>query len=241
MGRLSEVVFVLSFFFLSTGASGALNGTSSGPATESMQDTVYSRQLLYNGRIWENRYQNILSHEFFMTRNPVNGALTINGMSFKNVLLRYDLFNDELLILDSPDSYLQLNKEAVGSFILDIDGYIYLFENFDSKNPAGPKGYGQVLYHGETYLIKKHIKEIRKNAVDNMYDSFSEAQSTWLIKGEGSFRLSGRKDLYRALSDRGAEVKNFVRSSGIRFSLKEPESVIPILEFYDSLKDRSGE
>ncbi|HUW92560.1 MAG TPA: hypothetical protein VMV74_05315 [Bacteroidales bacterium] len=241
MDRLFIVLFVLPFLLSLTVAARPVNGSPSGTVPESMQDTVYSRQLLYNGRVWESRYQKILSHEFFMTRNPVSGTVTINGKTFDNTLLRYDIYTDELLILYGSDTFIQLNKEAVTSFTLDIDGTRYLFENFDNNNLNSPKGYGQVIYHGDIYLIKKHIKEIRKNAVENKYDSFNEGQSTWLVRGDVYYRLSGRKDLYRALNDRASEVKSFVRSRGLRFSIKEPESLILILEFYDSLKSKTRE
>jgi hypothetical protein len=241
MGRLLSVIILFLFLMPVFGAAGTLNGAPSGSVTAERQDTVYIRQLLYNGRVWENRYQKILSHEFFMTRNPVSGSVTINDSTFHGLLLRYDLYNDELLMLDSPDTYLQLNKEAVSGFVLEIDGIRYLFENFDIKKTGSLKGYGQVIWHGDSWLVKKHVKEIKNRAVDNIYDSFIESRSTWLVTTEGSWQLSGSPDLYRALSDRAAEVKHFVRDSNIRFRVKEPESVVPILKFYDSLKAGSKE
>lgn len=241
MDRLLSVIIAVLFLFTVTGTTGTLNGAALWSVPEHFQDTVYSRQLLYNGRVWENRYQKILSHEFFMTRNPVSGSVTINSKAFHGILLRYDLHNDELLLLDSPDTYLQLNKEAVTGFSLEIDGIQYLFQNFDGKKTGGLNGYGQVIWHGDAWLVKKQIKEIKNKAVDNIYDSFIESQSVWLVTEEKSWQLSGRKDLYRALSDRVAEVKHFVRDSGIRFRIKEPESVIPVLKFYDSLKAGAGE
>jgi hypothetical protein len=241
MDRFFYVIKIFLFLLTVTVTTATLNGAASDSVPGNDQDTVYSRQLLYNGRVWENRYQKILSHEFFLTRNPVSGSVTINRKAFYGILLRYDLYNDELLLLDSPDTYLQLNKEAVSDFVMEIDGKQYIFENFDSKKPGGLNGYGQVIWHGDTWLIKKHKKEIKYRAVDNIYDSFTESQSVWLVTEERAWPLSGRKDLYRALSDRSAEVKRFVRDSGIRFRIKEPESVIPVLKFYDSLRAGSEE
>jgi len=241
MGRLLSVIIVFLFLLPVAETAGTLNGTQNVSVPAECQDTVYSRQLLYNGRVWENRYQKILSHEFFMTRTPVSGSVTMNGRIFHGLLLRYDIYNDELLILDSPDTYLQLNKEAVSSFVMEIDGIRYLFENFDGKKPGSMKGYGQVIWHGDSWLVKKHVKEIKNKAVNNIYDSFIESQSVWLVTREATLQLSGSGDLYRALSDRAVEVKHFVRDNGIRFRVKEPESVIPVLKFYDSLSARSEE
>jgi len=236
MGRLQSVILAFLFLLPVTGSAWTSNGAAAGSEQAGGQDTVYIRQLLYNGRVWENRYQKILSHEFFMTRTPVSGSVNINGRTFHGLLLRYDIYNDELLILDSPDTYLQLNKEAVSGFVLEIDGTQYLFENFEVNNPGSLNGYGQVIWHSDSWLVKKYVKEVKNKAVDNIYDSFTESQSVWLITREAAWQLSVNRDLYRALSDREVEVKHFVRDSGIRFRVKEPESLVPILKYYDSLR-----
>jgi len=241
MGRLLCVIIAFLFLIPVTEAAGTLNGAHPASVTADRQDTVYTRQLLYNGRVWENRYQKILSHEFFMTRTPVSGSVTMNGRTFHGLLLRYDIYNDELLILDSPDTYLQLNKEAVSGFVLEIDGIQYLFENFEGRKAGSMNGYGQVIWHGDSWLVKKYVKEIKNKAVDNIYDSFTETESAWLVTRESAWQLAGNRDLYRALSDREVEVKHFVRDNSIRIRVKEPESVIPVLKFYDSLRTRSEE
>ncbi|TFH47720.1 MAG: hypothetical protein E4G92_04725 [Bacteroidia bacterium] len=236
MNRQFPVLIVIFILSLATAGTVLANGASMEVILKNrQQDTIYNRQLLYNGRAWENRYQKILSHEFFLTRNQVNGSVTINGMTFENNLLRYDVFNDELLILFSPDTWLQLNKEAISGFTLLIDNKRYLFENFERKNLKSTIGYSQVIYHGEIYLIKKYSKEIKKYAVDNKYDSFTEAESVYMVMGGENFRLGTRKDIFNALSDRKEEIKRFVKTRGLKISLKNPESLIPVLEFYDSL------
>jgi hypothetical protein len=236
MNRLSPVLIVILILSLESAGTIVANGASPEVSYKKcQQDTIYNRQLLYNGRVWGNRYQKILSHEFFLTRNQVNGTVTINGMTFENNLLRYDIFNDELLILFSPDTWLQLNKEAVSGFTLYIDNKRYMFENFERKNLNSTVGYGQVIYHGEIYLIKKYSKEIKKYAVDNKYDSFTEAESVYLVMGGEIFRLGTRKDLFNALSDRKEEIKRFIKTRGVKISLKEPETLIPVMEYYDTL------
>ncbi|MCJ7821388.1 MAG: hypothetical protein MUP53_09300 [Bacteroidales bacterium] len=236
MNRQFPVLIVILILSLATAGTVLANGASMEVLYKNcQQDTTYNRQLLYNGRVWENRYQRILSHEFFLTRNQVNGSVTINGMTFDNNLLRYDVFNDELLILFSPDTWLQLNKEAVSGFTLYVDNKRYLFENFERKNLKSTVGYGHVIYHGEIYLIKKYSKKIKKYAVDNKYDSFTEAESVYMVMGGEIFRLGTRKDIFNALSDRKEEIKRFVKTRGLKISLKNTETLIPVMEYYDSL------
>lgn len=211
-------------------------GLLTGMIKSEVQDTLYNRQLLYNGRIWKSRYSNIREYEFFLTKNWISGDVTINGRTFVNVLLRYDVFNDELLAMVDPGTFVQLNKEAVAAFKLNYQQNKYLFENFNNKNVNSLKGYGQVIYKGDIYLIIKYFKQIKILAVDNKYDEFYQTQSIYLLKDGQIYRISGKKDLYKVLSGKEVEIQKYIRDKGIKLNKKKPETFIPVLQFYDSLK-----
>ena len=99
----------------------------------------------------------------------------------------------------------------------------------------GEKGYCQLLYNGKVLVVRKYVKVIKKNAISGSFDAFEEEISDYLVK-EGRFtRLRKRKDLFTVLADRETEVRHFIRENNIWLNPKSPESLIPVLEFYDSL------
>jgi hypothetical protein len=55
--------------------------------------------------------------------------LTINGEFYKNILINYDIYNDEILTPKNHGNIVQLNKEMVDSFTLVSGGVIYRFVN----------------------------------------------------------------------------------------------------------------
>jgi hypothetical protein len=204
-------------------------------ATDQEQDTLYDRQILFNGRIWKSRYGQILGHEFFMTKNWLSGEVTINKKIFSNVKLKYDLFNDELLAMVNSGTVVILSNEKVESFTLKNEQEIYRFTNYNPANSSLFRGYGHLLYGGKASLIVKYNKQIKVLAVENKYDEFYQKQQVYiLINGQFS-RIRSRKDFFNLFADRREEIQKYVREKGLTILPAKPETLIPVLRFYDSL------
>lgn len=215
---------VLSFLFMIIAASPlrAFNSVI-------CQDTAYLRQQIYNGRVWEKRYTNVYGNEFFLTEALTETSVKINGRIYSGQLCWYDIYNDQLILMTGPGSYIEANKDNIAEFTMVYRNREYRFVNFKSL------GFGHVLHQGRLFLAVRYKKEISLKAVDNRYDAFEESRQAYIIKGDEIIKLSGRKDLLNALADRETEVKQFIRVTGIRPDVKRAETLVPILEYYDSL------
>lgn len=156
-------------------------------------------------------------------------------MFFSNQMLKYDIYNDEILLVTSKKIVLQLNKENVDSFNLEYGGKTYNFRRLDADSLNSLSGYVRVLYGGNTSLLVKYSKEILSLAVENKYDLFSQVERIYLVRQGKLYRLKGKGDLLSHLNDRKQQVHSFIRSNNIRISRKDPESFIPVLEYYDGL------
>lgn len=219
MDRRLLSVFIIFIAALPLRASGAT----------SFQDTAYLRQQIYNGRVWEKRYSNVYGNEFFLTEALTEVSVKINGRIFNGQLCWYDIYNDQLVLMTGPGSYIEANKSNIEEFTMVYRDRKYRFVNFSTL------GYGHVLHQGKMFLAVRYSKEIRKNAVENRYDAFDESQQVFIIRGNDIVKLSGKNDLFKALADKETEVRQFMRQTGIRLNVKRPETLIPVLEFYDSL------
>lgn len=219
MDRALLSLFLIFFHFFSLGAS------DSGI----FQDTAYLRQQIYNGRVWEKRYNHIYGNEFFLTKALTEVSLNINGRTFTGQLCWYDIYNDQLVLMTGPGSYIEANKENIDEFTMVYMDRAYRFVNFK------PLGYGHVMHLGKVCLAIRYIKEVSINAVENRYDSFHESQQAYIIRGEEIIKITGKKNLFNALADKETEIKQFLRHTGIHTDIKKPETLIPVLEYYDSL------
>ena len=193
------------------------------------QDTAYLRQQLHNGRVWEKRYDKVTGHEFFLTAALSEASVTIGDRTFTGQLIWYDLFNDRIVLMVRPGYFVEANSENTSRFTLRYLNRDYLFIYFREK------GYCQLLHDGQVSLVRKYVKVIKKNAVNGSFDAFEEEQTDFLVKDGRFIRLRSRKDLLNVLADRESEIRHFIREHGIWVNPKRSESLIPVLEFYDSL------
>ncbi|HRU57000.1 MAG TPA: hypothetical protein P5190_07145, partial [Bacteroidales bacterium] len=76
-------------------------------------------QLLLNGRIWYNLYSRAFGHQFIATTEFLTGDVTLEGKQYKDLNLKYDILNDELLLSVPYKPVLIMNREMVDSFSLN--------------------------------------------------------------------------------------------------------------------------
>jgi hypothetical protein len=236
MGRLI-LVFSLLIILLSNLSGNWLLKNNFFDPRFTIRDTIPEKQQLFNGRIWRTLYSNVFGDEFLLTRDWIDGEVNINDMTFKNVPLRYDILNDQVLTKISQGVFVQLNKELIKGFILLYENKKMVFDNFGT-GPGNPiKGFGQVLYRGSIFFIVKQTKQIKELAIQNRYDEFYQQQVLYILKNGIYYRISGKKDMLNALSDKEVQLRKFIREKRIKVRKRDPESFLPSIIFYDNLKN----
>jgi len=201
----------------------------------SCQDTVSESQALYNGRIWRNLYYLVDGNQFLFSNEFINGTVTISGKSFSNVAIKYDAFKDELLTPYEHGKILQLNKELVDSFAFNFNGKHYHFIRIREDKSENPGGYFRVIYSGKSALYLKYIKKINKLSISGESESFYQSERLYLVKNGQFIAVSGKGDLLRAMDDKRDQVKSFIRKNKTKVSEEEPENIVPVIKYYDSL------
>jgi len=195
------------------------------------------KQLLLNGRIWRNQYSKAINDQFFLSNSFLKGSVIFNGRKFSDLDLMYDINNDELIL--KVDSYpvIILNKEMVDSFNLSFGNRNYHVINAGTDSANVLKGYLNVLYDGPSALYVKYTKTFRPLAVDGRYDIFFPDNSIYLRKGTEIILVTGKKKLLILLDDKKKEIRHYLRNSSLKLKQKDPETFVPILRYYDSLKE----
>ncbi|HEX7493491.1 MAG TPA: hypothetical protein VF346_04660 [Bacteroidales bacterium] len=205
------------------------------PVQINQQASLKEDQILYNGRLWHNLYQEIKGDQFLFSNGYLPGSLTINCKSYNNLGIRYDIYNDEIITLTNHGSNLQLNKEMVDSFSLVYNLKTYRFKNSMEDSLPGIKGYIYVLYKGKSALYVKYKKEIQPLAVDNKYDLFKQTYRIYFVKAGTVNQINSKNELLKVLYEDKAQIKDFIKKNKLKISKYEPESFIPVIRYYDSL------
>jgi hypothetical protein len=193
-------------------------------------------QLLYNGRAWRNLYYKIKGDQFLFSTEFLTGSVTVEGKTFNNLPLKYDIFNDELLAITDHGIILQLNKEMIDLFTMNYQDQIFNFKKLDADSINSLSGYVNVLYDGGTSLYVKYKKEILLLAIENKYDMFNQINRIFVEKNGEIFKVDSKGELLKLLEDQKHQVRSFIRSNKIRISRKNPDSFKPVIEYYDKLQ-----
>jgi hypothetical protein len=229
-------LFLFSLFFLSEPyLAGITLSSISDPVNPRNQDTT-GKQILYNGRLWRDLYYRVKGDQFLFTSALLPGTVTIEGRLFRNVLVSYDIYKDELLAMNNNGLMIQLNKEKIDEFNFEYNFRRYQFENLEADSLNNLEGYVNVLFDGKMSLFVKYWKEIDMLAVENKYDQFYQVHRIYLRKEGIIYPIRGKRYFLKHLSDRKQQVRNFIKTNKLQVTKKDPDSFVPVLEYYTNLK-----
>jgi len=236
---MSRNIFLVIFLFSIFHGSGLFgidpNDSESLSLIIYKQDTLKENQILYNGKLWRNRYYRIREDQFLFSKEFLSGNLSINGRLFRNLNIRYDIYNDEIMIPKNEGTILQLNKEMVDSFTLNFDNKTYKFTQIREDSVRGFNGYVNVLYKGKNALYVKFKKEIELLAVERKFDMFYQIHRIYFVKDSIVYQVTGKGDLLKILNENKVQIRNYIKKNKLQISKKRPESFIPVIDYYDSI------
>jgi len=232
-----KVINVLFASLLTVSALSAPCTTGSSVLSSlSVQDTLKERQILYNGILWTNKYHKFDGNQYLFSDIFLPGSLSFNDHIFRNLELRYDILSDEIMTPKNVDVIVQLNKEMVDSFTLVFENKEYRFRNFSGDSLPGSSGYFNVLYEGKSALYAKYKKSIATVIKDNSNGYFNQTMDMILVLDGEDYKINRLKDIMNLVPGVNGQIRNFIREKRLKVSIKHPDSFIPVIRYYDSLK-----
>lgn len=199
------------------------------------QDTIEKKQVLYNGIIWTNMYHRIEGDQFLFSWLFIPGTISINGTTFKNVRIKYDIYSDEIITPLNSEVILQLNKEQVDSFTISFEDKVYRFTNIRNDTLMDFGGYINLLYKGRSSFYVKYKKSISPSISSQSDGNFYQNHMMYMVKDNQIHPIDGTKALFKVLSANNEQIRNFIKKNKVKISKKIPESFVPVIRFYDSI------
>jgi hypothetical protein len=223
----------LTFLFLFSSEIHAITGRF---GDFSSGDTINGNQLLYNGRIWRDLYVAIKGDQFLFSNEFFPGNVIMNGKSFTVSKLKYDILNDEIITVTEKGLVLQLNKEMVDGFTITYKLRDYNFLNLVSDSLQRLDGYFHVMYKGKSALYIMYYKEISKRGPGKNYEDFVQSDRVYIIKDGNINQIRNRHDFNKVVADKKHEIKEYMHGNSLKINRKAPDSFVPVLQYYDSLR-----
>lgn len=210
-------------------------------------DPVWLEQLLFSGFEWRPRVGPATGNEFFLSSDYVNGSVTVDGITFDGIKIRYDIFSDRIIILWKDINAIVPDSRKIDAFSVFPDAaadrdpgrsvrrFINLRDDYTGLN-----GFAEVIYRGSTMVVARHTKVISKHTSMSSYAQYRDYTNYWFITGKECMHIRNKPSFLRMLGDYEDEVKQYIRQNHLVVGRLSPEGYGVAAAFYDSLTSREA-
>ncbi len=190
---------------------------------------------LVNGEKYFYPYSQSQGDPFFLSE-PRPSEITIEGKAFSGQLLRYDLFNQQL-VLDYTDLYgatssIVLRNEWVESFSLEA----CFFKKM--RGPDGETDYFQVVFDGAVDCVYLWRNEYLLNLTSGVREHYftDPAKDSFLVIGEEFHSYRGNSSFIKLFdSEHRKAIKQFLRQAKIKVKKASDSQMHHLIEYCNSL------
>ncbi len=194
-------------------------------------------QELINGPHFENENQNINGLPYLLNYYTNQGNLVYRGKQYSNLNLRYDIYNQQLLLIylfDNVEYELHLQKELITEF--SIENRKFIHESFAADEDA--KFY-QVL--GKDFPIR--ILYFWQKGLSNVYvnnpdiKTFSpEQKETFILRNNKLVSFKGNSSFIRQFSSKSkAPIKKYLRQNKTKVKQANDFEIELLIEFINTI------
>ncbi len=169
---------------------------------------------LYQGRLYTEKYRTVNDRkQFFKSTQFINGKIWYKGQPYFNQLLKYDVYEDELLLkLVESGNTLRLSTKDIDSFSIEKNHFINLKPK--KTTPVRLFGYYEVLFQDHMFaLYAKHSKNIieRKDEKYTYYE-FIDTKTRYLLLYRGEYyTLNSKKDILRVFPNHKTQINKLYK------------------------------
>jgi len=207
------------------------------------QDAIYSFDevygpdpLLYNGR----KYTYYLpsgtqGHQFLYSNEFKAGSVRISGKTFGNIMLNYDIYNQQLVMktIDptGAESIIELSKAWLEEFHLENKDFI-LFGKDDDKR------FYQVLGTGPSFILYYFSKNIKLDATygTTQYAFKPPDKSMYLLRGNDLFPFSNNRSFLNLWDEyEQVELKKYLKKNKINVKKASDKAMLEMIGLLNNL------
>ena len=205
---------------------------------KALSDIEHSESI----RTFDNRYEGVKGTPYVLDKfHP--GEVYLKSKNRVTVQdMNYDCIENEIVYIDPATKVIRLmNRYQVDFFIIRNGDRIMTFVPLVLEEDAETI-FAEMLYNLGSRVYKVYGKDwIKANyeggySPDRRYDEFRDTYDFYFMK-KGEYILhkarKSKKQLIAAFPDHEKEISSFIKSH--KLNLKEDESLVSLLKYYDSL------
>ncbi len=202
------------------------------PFLSSYQEEIPYFQELITGGQYAAPSLLIKGDPYFVTRQFEAGTLRINGITYPQVPLIYDIFRDQLVTFHPIfNQKILIKPEKIDEFEWS-DGKLFRFFPGNESFLHHGNGIYQILGQGKAIALAKRYKMTRALRDISRYSSeYVEKKDYFLWKDGAFFPIKKSSQAISALQLNVKELKKELKGKGLQFN-KAPEAYLQFLVTY---------
>ena len=193
---------------------------------------------LYTGKTETPYSLAFTNHPYLETPGYVAGTLSYNGALYRDVLMRLDLFRDEITVISPNTPYRIVLNNAKFNYAI-LHGLTII----KSEDEKGTNTKFLVLLHNGTFpVIKKHTLRIIEEAssLDRTLTRYFQFQQQYIVFVDGiPYAVKNKNSILKLFADRKKELNDYARQHKLNFKKGIEQSIIELIAYYESLEERS--
>lgn len=210
-----------------------LNDSSGRIAVKQFYQDIADNALLYNGTEYINADPTIKGDPYFLGKEILNGNLVYDNITYADVPLLYDTWNDLVISQRYNNGVLMtLISQKIKSFTVGNHTFIRLTNNATS-NASLVTGFYELIYDGNTQVIVKRRKQIYE--ANTLEKSFVESTHYFIRKDGKYFAVKNKKELLGLFPDNREALKKFLKENDLNYKKEPEETLLKTAAFYDQL------
>jgi len=191
---------------------------------------------LYTGKIETPYNVAFENHPYLETSGYVSGTLCYNRVVYQDVLMRFDLFRDEITVV-SPDvpHRVVLNNEKFNYAVLHG---LTIIKSADEK---GAKTKFVVLLHNGTFPVvkKQTLRILEESLSDRTLSRTFQVQRQYVVYVNNiPYAVKNKNSILKLFADRKKELNEYAKQHKLNFKKGIEQSIIEMVTYYENLEER---
>jgi len=233
---MRRVIFTL-FFFSSLYANGQSLDTTGNvllKTPDSISNLYFASQKeslpVYSGRVFYPEMMTI-GHPFVFSDDWQKGTICYDGICYHDLLFKYDVYHQELLVMTPKIVPVRLVSERVQRFNLGNSTFVRYNPDEDHVLKTG---FYQQLETGSITILVHYRKIVQEKIVQvTLERSLISLNSYYALKDGKYYPINSQKSLLSLFGDRRQAVTRHLKQQKVKFKRDKEKAIVLAAKFYN--------